>query len=66
MSDGRIHKLASPNNQLIKLTLEQIERAGLICMAADIPFAIWGPVGIGKTAIVKQIAKKTGLTPEDL
>ena len=52
--------MASPNNQLIKLTLEQIEHAGLICMAADIPFAVWGPVGIGKTAIVKQIAKKTG------
>jgi MoxR-like ATPase len=44
---------------LIKLTLEQIERAGLICMAADIPFAVWGGVGIGKTATIKRIARKT-------
>ena len=47
------------NGKILKVTLEQFERAAVICMAANIPFAVWGGVGIGKTATVKRLSRNT-------
>src|SRR5260221_2894464 len=42
------------------ISLEQAERAIVTCFVADIPPAIWGSVGIGKSSVIKQIASKLG------
>lgn len=40
--------------------LEQARRAIVLCMAADIPVALWGGTGIGKTTLVCDLAKDLG------
>lgn len=39
------------------LNLEQAERAVVVCLQADLPVALWGDYGIGKSAVVEGIAK---------
>ena len=39
-----------------KLNLEQIARAIVLCFTADLPVAVWGPVGLGKSSIFKQVS----------
>lgn len=40
------------------ITLEQAERATVTCFVAQVPVALWGPVGIGKSSVVRQIAER--------
>lgn len=44
--------------QIHRLNLEQIARAVVLACGADIPVALWGPVGVGKSSVVQQIAKQ--------
>lgn len=48
------------NQGLLVLNVEQLKRAILVCLFADIPLAIWGGVGIGKSQAVAQVAKQLG------
>lgn len=48
------------NSGLWILNIEQLKRAILVCLFADLPLAIWGGVGIGKSQAVAQVAKKLG------
>lgn len=43
-----------------KVNLEQIARAIVLAFAADIPVALWGPVGIGKSSIIAQVRDGLG------
>jgi hypothetical protein len=38
------------------LNAEQVKRALMLAFAADVPTSIWGPPGVGKSAIVEQLA----------
>jgi MoxR-like ATPase len=42
----------------MKLNLEQIGRAMLVCFAADIPCAIWGGTGMGKSTKGRETSAK--------
>src|SRR6266850_1398983 len=46
---------------ITKINLEQAARAIAVCCAANIPVALWGPVGVGKSAVTKQVAEKSKL-----
>ena len=45
---------------MVFVNLEQAERAIVLCLAADVPVALWGPVGVGKSSVGRQIATKLG------
>lgn len=52
---------AGVNISLVLLKIgEQVKRAILVAITANIPIALWGGVGVGKSQIVAQLAKQLG------
>lgn len=47
-----------PSNNLQFISLEQAFRCAILLFAADIPFILWGSVGVGKSSIIKQLAAR--------
>lgn len=43
---------------MTRLNLEQIARAMVLCFVANIPVAIWGESGGGKSSIARQVARR--------
>lgn len=52
------------NQHLLFVNLEQAGRAIMLAFFCDIPLALWGGTGIGKTSKVRQIVAKL-IVPED-
>jgi hypothetical protein len=45
---------------IAKLNIEQASRAAVLCFLTNVPIVLWGEPGIGKSAIVEQIADRLG------
>lgn len=45
---------------MTRITLEQAARAVVLCFTGNVPVALWGRVGIGKSSILQDVARDLG------